>query len=143
MRAGICVLTNGKDVRLMVCLFIAGLVAALSLASCEAKTAIVTITAEEFRFSPIRLEIPAYQIVRLVVRNQGRERHVFQSRILTHQSVRLLEDSVERQWQGGDVILLKPGQRVEWSMELAPGSYPFRCWLRGHSGMEGVLLVRG
>ena len=110
--------------------------------SCDVASTTVSITAEEFRFSPHTFELPAHQLVRLIVRNRGRERHVFQSRILTHKTVRLFESASRGQWGGGDAIPLEPGEQVELSIELSPGLYPFRCWIRGHAGMEGMLIVQ-
>ena len=109
--------------------------------SCDKGFSSATITAEEFRFTPHLVKLPAHQVVRLIVRNQGREGHVFQSRALGNQSIRWLENSLTNQWQVGKGILLKPGQHVEFSIELAPGMYPFRCGIRGHRGMEGTLMV--
>ena len=39
----------------------------------------ITITAEEFRFTPKRIQWTAGRPLRLLLRNQGRERHVFHS----------------------------------------------------------------
>ncbi len=87
------------------------------------------------------MEFPAHQIVRLIVRNQGRERHVFQSPILALQGVRLVKNSLADQWKGGDGIPLQPGQRIELTLELPEGLYPFRCRIKGPKGMEGTLIV--
>jgi uncharacterized cupredoxin-like copper-binding protein len=42
-----------------------------------------------------------------------------------------------------NAIVLEPGQSVELSLSLSSGLYPFRCWIKGHTGMEGTILVKG
>ena len=113
----------------------------MTFSACDNGVFSATITVEEFRFTPHLVKLPAHQVVRLIIRNQGRERHVFQTRILTHQSIRWSEDTLPEQWQAGKGILIKPGQHVEFSLELVPGLYPFWCGIRGHKGMEGTLMV--
>ena len=72
----------------------------LAFSACDAEVPTVTITAEEFRFSPKRLELPAHQIVRLILRNQGHERHVFQSPILTRKDVIFDRNYLAGRWMG-------------------------------------------
>ena len=123
-------------------LLIGGLVWSLALSSCDVATTTVHITAEEFRFSPNSVEVPAHQLVRLIVRNQGRERHVFQSQILTQKIVRF-ENPSRGQGFDGDAISLAPGEQIEFMMEIPPGVYRFQCRLRGHAGMQGTFIVQG
>jgi uncharacterized cupredoxin-like copper-binding protein len=103
----------------------------------------ITITAEEFRFTPKRIQWTAGRPLRLLLRNQGRERHVFHS-------PELFEKGKSLEWVGGMVavqqnnaVMLEPGQSIELKVELLPGLYPFRCWIKGHAGMEGVIVVNG
>jgi uncharacterized cupredoxin-like copper-binding protein len=39
-------------------------------------------------------------------------------------------------------LVLEPGQSIELYISLSPGLYPFRCWIKGHVGMEGMILVK-
>ena len=123
-------------------LLIGALLGGMSLGSCDFNSTTVNLTVEDFRFSPAQFELPAHEIIRMNIRNQGRERHIFQSPILTYPTVRVLENSSTGTWQRGDAIRLEPGQRVELSLDLSPGLYSFRCQIRGHGGMEGRLIVR-
>jgi uncharacterized cupredoxin-like copper-binding protein len=41
-----------------------------------------------------------------------------------------------------NAIVLEPGQSIELHVGLSPGLYPFRCWIKGHTGMEGTILVK-
>jgi len=103
----------------------------------------IVITAEEFRFTPTRIEWSPDQPVRLLIRNQGKERHVFhspelfgpESAVTWHQPMVTLQEA--------NAILLEPGQSIELSLTLSSGLYPFRCWIKGHSGMEGTIFVKG
>ncbi|UCE63403.1 MAG: hypothetical protein JSU59_11160 [Nitrospirota bacterium] len=113
----------------------------IPLSSCDTAFSSATITAEEFRFSPNLVKLPALQKVRLIVRNQGRERHVFQSPILALKDVRFDKNSLVGPWKSADGIPLQPGKRIELSLVLPEGLYPFRCLIRGHKGMEGTLMV--
>lgn len=102
----------------------------------------IVITAEEFRFTPTRIEWSPDQPVRLLIRNQGKERHVFhspelfgpQSPVTWHQPMVTLQEA--------NAILLEPGQSIALSLTLPSGLYPFRCWIKGHSGMEGTIFVK-
>ena len=113
----------------------------LSMLSCDAGFYSATITAEEFRFAPNLVKFPAGKKVRLVIRNQGRERHVFQSPILSLKNVRVDGDSPGSGGKGGVGIQLQPGERKELWLVLPEGYFPFRCRIKGHKGMEGALVV--
>lgn len=114
------------------------------LAACgESGVGVVTITAEEFRFTPQQIQWSVGLPLKLFIRNQGRERHVFHSPELFEKG-RALEWNAEREVvKQNHTIILEPGQSFELIVELVPGLYPFRCWIKGHSGMEGVILVNG
>lgn len=111
------------------------------LSSCDSGLPSAIITAEEFRFFPDLVKLPALQKVRLIVRNQGRERHVFQSPILARKNVLFDRKTLPGQWRRADGIHIPPGERIELSLVLPEGLYPFRCQIRGHKGMEGTLVV--
>jgi plastocyanin len=113
----------------------------MASSACDSGFSSATITAEEFRFSPKLVKLPAGQKVRLIVRNQGRERHVFQSPILVLKDVLFDRKSLPDEWKGADGIQIQPGERIEFSLELSEGLYPFRCRIKGHKGMEGTLIV--
>jgi hypothetical protein len=118
-----------------------GLLALQSFCGCfESPT--VVITAEEFRFTPTRIKWSSDHPLRLLIRNQGRERHVFHSpelfgpeaAVTWHQPIVALQEA--------NAIVLEPGQSIELYFALSPGLYPFRCWIKGHTGMEGTILVK-
>lgn len=124
------------------CLLIFGAwICGIPLSSCETGFPSATITAEEFRFTPNLVKLPARQVVRLIVRNQGSERHVFQSPILARKDVFIDRISLAGPWKSTDGIQIQPGEQIEFSLKLPEGLYPFRCQIRGHKGMEGTLVV--
>lgn len=100
------------------------------------------ITAEEFRFTPSNIEWPPFHPVRLLIRNQGREPHVFHSPLLFGPEATVTWHQPKMAVGDTNAILLKPGQSVELTLALAPGMYPFRCWIKGHTGMEGTISVK-
>ena len=122
-------------------LLVLGLVWGMWFSSCDGADTTVNITAEEFRFSPKTVDLPPDQLVRIIVRNQGREQHVFESPVLAQKTVRVLENSSDGRRPRGEAIPIKPGERVELFMKLSPGLYRFWCRRRGHAGMEGTLMV--
>jgi len=103
----------------------------------------IVITAEEFRFTPSRIEWSHDGPLRLLIRNQGRERHVFHSQELFGPKAAVTWHHPMVALQESNAILLEPGQSMELSFVLSPGLYPFRCWIKGHTGMEGTIFVKG
>ncbi len=102
----------------------------------------IIVTAEEFRFSPTRIEWESDQPLRLLIRNQGRERHVFHSQ-------ELFGSEADVQWhqprvalQEANAVVLESGQSIELFFTASAGLYPFRCWIKGHTGMEGTILIK-
>lgn len=102
----------------------------------------IVITAEEFRFTPTRIEWEPYHPFRLLIRNQGRERHVFHSPELFGPEAAVTWHGPMVALQEANAIVLDPGQSIELYFALSPGLYPFRCWIKGHGGMEGTILVK-
>ena len=121
-------------------LWVIGLLALQSSCGWFEPSAIV-ITAEEFRFTPAQIEWPAGHPLRLLIRNQGRERHVFHSPELFGPEAAVTWHQPMVELQEAHAIVLEPGQTVELHIALSPGLYPFRCWIKGHTGMEGAIFV--
>jgi len=101
----------------------------------------VTIVVDEFRLSPAQVDVPAGQSVLLVVRNQGRETHRFQSPLLAQYRVEVMPDAGEPAGSLEQGVPLVPGQRLELMLTLPPGIYHFRCPIKGHRGMQGMIVV--
>ena len=134
----------GKWLARVVAKAILGLVLFCGGVSCDLlgdKT--IVISAEEFRFTPNRIEWPSLQAVHVILRNQGRERHIFQSpQLFSKGSLQKIPGS-EMKFSGKNALVLEPGVSLEFIVQLPAGIYPFRCWIKGHSGMEGTIHVLG
>lgn len=113
----------------------------LSLGACSSEYQDVTIVIDDFRFSPARVDVQAGQAVHLVVRNQGRETHRFQSPLLTQHGVEVVAEAGEPAGSLEQGMPLVPGQRLELDLTLPPGVYHFRCPIKGHRGMQGTIVV--
>ena len=100
------------------------------------------IVIDDFRFSPARVDVQAGQPVRLVVRNQGRETHRFQSPLLAQPRINVVSEAGEPASSLDHGFPLAPGQRLELVMTLQPGVYHFRCPIKGHRGMQGMIVVQ-
>jgi uncharacterized cupredoxin-like copper-binding protein len=109
--------------------------------ACGGVPSTVVITAEEFRFSPARIEWPPDRPLRLLIRNQGRERHVFHSPELFGAEAAVTWHQPMVSLHEAHTIVLEPGQSIELHFTLSPGLYSFRCWIKGHTGMEGTIMV--
>ena len=111
------------------------------LGACSAEYQDVTIVVEEFRLSPARVEVQAGRAVRLVVKNQGRETHRFQSTLLAQHPIEVASDTGPQAATLKQGVPLAPGQRLELMLTLPPGVYHFRCPIKGHRGMQGMIVV--
>ena len=100
------------------------------------------IVVDDFRFSPARVDVQAGQPVRLVVRNQGREIHRFHSTLFAHPRVDVVSDTGRQADAFEHGVPLAPGQRLELVLTLPPGVYHFRCPIKGHRGMRGMIVVQ-
>ncbi|MDR4494915.1 MAG: cupredoxin domain-containing protein [Nitrospirales bacterium] len=122
--------------------FVVFLVVVAGHGSCEwGGSESVTITAEEFRFTPARIQVRPDHPFTLIIRNQGRERHVFQSPRLFGENPSYAKSAHSKRVQPGGAIILEAGESIEMRLALGSGLYPFRCWIKGHSGMEGAIVV--
>jgi len=108
---------------------------AAALAACERGEQAVRVAAQDFRFSPATIRLHADAPARLTIINEGREPHEFAGPLLTDPRVRLL--SVPKSFR------LPPGRSLTILFQAPPGTYVFRCRVRGHPGMVGTVIVEG
>jgi plastocyanin len=105
----------------------------LLMSGCDSNEQVVRITAEDFRFTPIEVQVSSDRPIRLRVVNQGREPHEFKSPLLAHQ--------VGRQMEASTSLAVLPNQKAEALIRTVPGMYIFYCAIRGHAGMSGTIIV--
>lgn len=113
----------------------------LGLAACSSEYQDVTIVIDDFRFSPARVDVQTGQAVHLVVRNQGRETHRFQATFSAQPRVQVVSEAGPQADSIKQGVPLVPGQRLELDLTLPPGVYHFRCPIKGHRGMQGMIVV--
>jgi len=101
----------------------------------------ITVTLEEFRFSPAQVHLMADQPIRLVLRNQGRELHRFTSSVLSVSNVIQLDKTQKLIVDPKEGLAVAAGKSVKLEFFLDAGTYGFRCSVRGHRGMSGVFVV--
>ena len=77
----------------------------------------------------------------LVVRNQGRELHRFHSTLFARSRIDLVPDAGRQADALEQGVPLAPGQRFELVLTLPPGVYHFLCPIKGHRGMQGMIVV--
>jgi hypothetical protein len=56
-----------------------------SMSGCESREQTVRIVAEDYRFTPSEVHVSSAYPIRLIVVNEGRERHEFKTALLAHQ----------------------------------------------------------
>lgn len=106
------------------------------LTGCDG-TQSVSLTAEDFRFTPEHVRVTSTAPVALTVYNAGREIHEFDSPVLLYATASLARDKAE----ASSGIQLKPGQSMRIIMAPPPGMYLYICRRKGHANMTGTLIV--
>ena len=104
-----------------------------SMSGCESREQTVRIVAEDFRFTPSEVHLSSAYPIRLLVVNEGRERHEFKTALLAHQIG--MSPGPSRS------LPVPPNQKVEALIRPVPGVYLFYCARRGHAGMSGTIIV--
>lgn len=107
--------------------------AACLVTSCDPREQEARITAQDFRFVPAQVRLAADAPIRLTIVNEGREPHEFASSLLTDAQVVVLS--------APQTLRILPGRSVTFMLQAPPGTYLFRCPIRGHAGMNGVMIV--
>jgi len=97
--------------------------------------------AQDFRFVPAEVRLHAGDPIRLVIVNEGREPHEFTSPLLSDPQVRVLWEAETAQSLHGASLRILPGRAATVTFQAPPGTYLFRCPIRGHAGMHGTVIV--
>lgn len=107
-------------------------------AACDA-TQSVSLTAEDFRFTPDLVRVNGAVPLTLSIYNAGREVHEFDSPVLIYAPSAQI--SKKEQPSGASGLLLNPGQSVRLILAPPPGTYLYICRRKGHANMTGTLIV--
>lgn len=108
----------------------------LGVVACD-QTQSVSITAEDFRFTPQLVTVSSAAPLILTVYNSGREVHEFDSPVLMYAANTSSAGSMKE-----NGIVLEPGKSVQLAMALPPGTYLYICRRKGHASMAGTLIVK-
>jgi plastocyanin len=108
------------------------------LPACDG-TQSVSLTAEDFRFTPDLVRVNGGVPLTLSIYNAGREIHEFDSPLLVYAPGGLTPKTDKSAPANG--ILLLPGQTVSVALAPPPGTYLYICRRKGHANMTGTLIV--
>ena len=110
------------------------------LDACDSSVQDVRLAVQDFRFDPQEVRLHAARPIRLVVVNEGREPHEFTGPFLTDPRVRLLA-AEPADVRGQGTFKIAPGRSLRLTFLAPAGTYLFRCKIRGHAGMAGMMIV--
>ncbi|HSL05394.1 MAG TPA: cupredoxin domain-containing protein [Nitrospiraceae bacterium] len=118
---------------------IVGLVFAAILA-CDGSMQTVSITAEDFRFTPDLVRVRASAPLALSVYNAGREVHEFDSPLLMYATKTSMPNEIPES-ASTPGMAIRPGQSLRVVMAPPAGTYLYICRRKGHANMTGTLIV--
>ncbi len=100
------------------------------------------LAAQDYRFVPTDIRVLADRPIRLLIVNEGRERHEFTSSLLANAEVQILTDPPFTLTRNSGTVSIDPGRSVEIRVQAPAGTYLFHCQIRGHTGMRGTMIVQ-
>ncbi len=100
------------------------------------------LAAQDYRFVPTDIHVLADRPIRLLIVNEGRERHEFTSSLLANAEVQILTDPPFTLTRNSGTVSIDPGRSVEIRVQAPAGTYLFHCRIRGHAGMRGTMIVQ-
>ena len=111
------------------------------LSACDSGVQEVRIAAQDFRFDPSDIRLSASKPIRLWIVNEGREPHEFSSTLFADPQARIHDNADPSQSPSRDGMRILPGRAVTLTVQAPPGTYLFRCLVKGHAGMNGTLIL--
>ncbi|MFQ5931550.1 MAG: cupredoxin domain-containing protein [Nitrospiraceae bacterium] len=112
------------------------------LAACEPREQFLRLAAQDYRSVPTDIRVLADRPIRLLIVNEGRERHEFTSSLLANAEVQMLADPPLTLTRNTGTVSIDPGRSVEIRVQAPAGTYLFHCRVRGHAGMRGTMIVQ-
>lgn len=102
----------------------------------------VEIKADEYSFSPRRIQAKANHPLMLVIKNVGNEPHQFRSELLKGQMVEVVIDENAVRGRNIEVVEIAPGRTARIKLLSPPaGLYDFQCRIPSHHGMDGIIRI--
>jgi uncharacterized cupredoxin-like copper-binding protein len=102
----------------------------------------VEIKAEEYSFTPRRIQAKANRPLELVIENKGHEPHQFRSELFKDQMIDVEIDQTTVRGRNIEVVDVAPGQTARIKILSPPaGEFDFQCRIPSHHGMDGMILI--
>jgi uncharacterized cupredoxin-like copper-binding protein len=102
----------------------------------------VEIKAEEYRFTPRRIQVKANRPLELVIENEGHEPHQFRSALFKDRMIEVEIDENVVRGRNIEVVDITPGKTVRIKLLSPPeGEFDFQCRIPSHHGMDGMILI--
>lgn len=100
------------------------------------------VKADEYSFTPNRIEVKARHPLELVVINEGHEPHQFRSSLFKNQMTEVqIGENVVR-GLGIEIVDIAAGVTVKIKLlSPPPGQFDFQCRIPSHHGMDGMILI--
>jgi uncharacterized cupredoxin-like copper-binding protein len=102
----------------------------------------VEIKAEEYRFTPRRIQVKANRPLELVIENEGHEPHQFRSALFKDRMIEVEIDENTVRGRNIEVVDIAPGKTARIKLLSPPaGAFDFQCRIPSHHGMDGIILI--
>jgi uncharacterized cupredoxin-like copper-binding protein len=102
----------------------------------------VEIKADEYSFTPNRIQVKADRPLELVVVNEGHEPHQFRSSLFKDQTVEVWTGETIVRGKGIEIIDIAAGATVRIKLlSPPPGQFDFQCRIPSHHGMDGMIRI--
>jgi uncharacterized cupredoxin-like copper-binding protein len=102
----------------------------------------VEIKADEYSFTPNRIQVKADRPLELVVVNEGHEPHQFRSSLFKDQMVEVWTGENIVRGKGIEIVDIAAGATVRIKLlSPPPGQFDFQCRIPSHHGMDGMIRI--
>ncbi|HUK56777.1 MAG TPA: cupredoxin domain-containing protein [Nitrospiria bacterium] len=102
----------------------------------------IEIKAEEYSFTPRRIQVKANRPLELVIENEGHEPHQFRSELFRDQTIEVEIDESAVRGRNIDVVDIAAGKTARIKLLSPPaGQFDFQCRIPSHHGMDGIIQI--
>jgi len=102
----------------------------------------VEIKADEYAFTPRRIQAKANRPLELVIENEGHEPHQFRSALLKDRMIEVEIDENVVRGRNIEVVDIAAGKTARIKLLSPPaGQFDFQCRIPSHHGMDGMILI--
>ncbi|MBI3596260.1 MAG: cupredoxin domain-containing protein [Nitrospirae bacterium] len=102
----------------------------------------VEIKAEEYSFTPRRIQVKSNRPLELVIENEGHEPHQFRSALFKDQMIEVEIGESAVRGRNIEEVDIAAGQTARIKLLSPPaGQFDFQCRIPSHHGMDGMILI--